>query len=108
MPTSRLLHAADSQSAPADASLVAAPGAGKAIHLFRVRISTDTAGRLQVTEGAAAAATRLIDEQVLANGAAVLDFRDSPYVLPANTALLFSGPALSTTRIVAFYQVGPA
>ena len=75
--------------AAANVDLWAAPGSGISVVLHRIVVTANTAGTtIQVTEGADAAGTRIIDVYAPANGGIVLEFPfEAPYQLAANTAL---------------------
>lgn len=97
----------DQTGAAANVDIVAAPGAGKAIYVWKVRVSKASVTQtVKVTDGDDAAATRLLDETIGATFPADLTFPfEAPLRLTTNTALKLS-TSTGNCAVVVYYVVG--
>ncbi len=90
----------------ANATVIAAPGAGKRLVAHSILATLSAAGTIALSEGDATTVNRLVDAYVGAVAAAggVVHPLPGPWEMPANTALKLTTTGAANVRVVVYYE----
>jgi hypothetical protein len=97
----------DQTGAASNVELIAAPGAGKSLYIWKVTVGAASVTQtVKVTNGDDASGTRLINQTIGATFPANVEFPfEAPFRLTTNTALKLTSNT-GNCSVVVFYVVG--